>query len=316
MTLVFMFPGQSSRYPAMFERLLALRPANRAVFEHASDVLGRDLCRHYQAANPEIFATNRDVQVGVFLANHLYCESLHAGGLTAAFSLGLSLGEYNHLVHIGAVGFEDALRLVDARGALYDAGPDGGMASVFPLDHRGLATVVEQARTRGCLEVAVFNSPVHHVISGERAALELALGLVEREHFIEGVVIEARIPMHSSRFQPVGRALRGVLERVPWRSPAPPYLPNVLGRFVDDAEPGEFVTLLSQHVHRPVLWRQSIDFIADRVERAVFVEVGPRSVLCNSLDRRWRSNPRFATDPGEDTPPSLDSLIEELSRAA
>lgn len=316
MTLVFMFPGQSSRDPGMFRRLLALHPLNRKIFEHASAVLGRDLRRHYQADNPQIFTANRDVQVGVFLANHMYCESLRAGGLSAAFSLGLSLGEYNHLVHIGAMSFEEALRLVDARGALYDAGPDGAMASVFPVDAHDLALVIERARARGCLEIAVFNSPAHHVLSGDRAALALALDLLEREQFSEGVVVEPRIPMHSSRFEPVGRALRPVLDQVTWKAPARPYLPNVVGRFVEDPGPAGFVTLLSQHVHRPVLWRHSVDFIADHIEDAAFVEVGPRRVLCNILNKKWRSNPRFTTDPGEDRPASFDELIEELRRAA
>jgi len=315
-TLVFMFPGQSSRDPAMFERLLALRPLNREILEQASHVLGRNVKEHYRSDNPDVFGTNRDVQVGVFLANHLYGETLRARGLTAAFSLGLSLGEYNHLVHIGAVSFEEALRVVDARGALYDAGPDGAMASAFPLDHDALAEVVERAQANGCLEVAVFNSPAHHVLSGERAALEHALDLLEREHVIEGVIIEPRIPMHSSRFEPVGRALSTILQGVGWKPPIRPYLPNVIGRFVERPGPDEFVTLLSQHVHRPVRWRHSIDFIAAHVEDATFVEVGPRRVLCNMLSRKWRTNPRFAADPGEQGPTSLDALIEGLTRAA
>ena len=138
----------------------------------------------------------------------------------------------------------------------------------------------------------------------------------ECEHFVEGVVIEPRIPMHASRFEPVARALRPVLEQVGWKPAARPYLPNVLGHFVEDPGPAQLVSLLSQHVHRPVLWRHSVDFIAGRVERAVFVEVGPRRVLCNSLNRKWVSNPRFATDPGDDHGGSLDPLIDELSRAA
>jgi [acyl-carrier-protein] S-malonyltransferase len=300
----------------MVERLLALAAGNAAIVEHASEVLGRELRRHYQAENPQIFATNRDVQVGVFLANHMYCESLRAQGLTAAFSLGLSLGEYNHLVHIGAVTFEDALRLVDARGRLFDAGPDGAMASVSPIDDRALAAVVERARARGGLEVAVLNSPTQHVLSGERTAVELALEILEQEHFVDGVVIEPRLPMHSSRFESVGRALRDVLDGIAWKPPAGPYLPNVVGRFVEDQGARGFVTLLAQHVHRPVRWRQSVDFIAEHVECAVFVEVGPRRVLCNSLSRKWRSNARYATDPGDDQPASLDPLIEELGRAA
>lgn len=316
MTVVFMFPGQSSRDPGMFERLLALRPRNAVIFEHAADILGRDVRRHYQVGNADMFATNRDIQVGVFLANYMYGESLLASGIAASFSLGLSLGEYNHVVHIGAVGFEEALRLVDARGALYDRGPDGAMASVSPLEYDDLAAIVVQAQSRGRLEVAVFNSPTHHVLSGDRAAVQFALDVLEREHFVDGVIIEPRLPMHSSRFEAVGHALRAVLEQVAWKPPANPYLPNVVGHIVEAPEPVDFVTLLSQHVHRPVLWRQSVEFIADHVEQAIFVEVGPRRVLCNMLSRKWRTNPRFTADPGEGELASFERLIEELSRAA
>jgi [acyl-carrier-protein] S-malonyltransferase len=316
MTLVLMFPGQSSRDPAMFEGALALYPAGRAILEQASEVLGRDLQRHYRAENPRVFATNRDVQVGVFLANHLYGESLRARGVTAPFSLGLSLGEYNHLVHVGALGFEDALRVVDARGALYDAGPAGAMASAFPLDEEALAAVVEGARAHGCVEIAVFNSPTHHVLSGDRAAVDAALELLECQHFVDGVMIERRIPMHSSRFEPVGRALTAVLEDVAWKPPAAPYLPNVLGRFVEDPGPAEYVALLSEHVYRPVRWRHSVELIASQVADAIFLEVGPRRVLCNLLSRKWITSRRFPTDPGEGGQAALDELIAEVRRAA
>jgi len=39
-------------------------------------------------------------------------------------------------------------------------------------------------------------------------------------------------------------------------------------------------------------------------------------VLCNILNKKWRREPRFATDPGDEQPASLAPLIEELSRAA
>src|SRR5947209_4023010 len=101
-----MFPGQSSRYPEMIEKIVAADMGSAAVVARASQVLGRDLAAHYRAENPRIFATNRDVQIGVFLANHLHLGLLHRAGVDSAHSLGLSLGEYNHLVHIGALSFE------------------------------------------------------------------------------------------------------------------------------------------------------------------------------------------------------------------
>jgi [acyl-carrier-protein] S-malonyltransferase len=315
MTYIFMFPGQTSRYPEMFERLLRLAPsANGAIVEAASETLSRDLGAHYRSDNPDLFATNRDIQVGVLLANHLFLKSVERVGIRADLSLGLSLGEYNHLVHIGGLAFADALRLVDARGKAYDSGPDGAMAAVFPLEVSELEPVVARARAHGCLEIANLNSPTQHVLSGERAAISAALAILEEEHFVEGVVVEQRIPMHSSRFAPVAQAFKPALERAHWRPLEKPYLPNVLGRFLEPSAPAALVDMLFQHVQRPVRWRESIDFLAERYPDATFIEVGPRAVLYNLLQRSWRPNPRFKTDGDGDLAPWFDVLVRELRR--
>src|SRR5690606_9285414 len=109
MALVLLFPGQSSRDGDMVARALRMAPsAARRVLEEASDVLSRDLIAHYKGDPRAQFATNRDVQIGVFVTNHVHLEALRERGIEAPVSLGLSLGEYNHLVHIGAFSFADA----------------------------------------------------------------------------------------------------------------------------------------------------------------------------------------------------------------
>src|SRR5436190_18392596 len=100
-----------------------------------------------------MFATNRDVQIGAFLANHLHLRGLERAGIAADISLGLSVGEYNHLVHIAALSFEDAVRLVEARGVAFDAGPDGAMAAVTPLETAALERVIRRARAYGFVEI-------------------------------------------------------------------------------------------------------------------------------------------------------------------
>lgn len=297
MVSVFMFPGQSSKHPEMLERIIAVSPALTApIVEQASSLLGRDLRAWYSPDNPSSFATNRDVQVGVFLVNHLHLVVLQDTVDDAPISLGLSLGEYNHLVHIGALSFEEGLRLVDARGAAYDAGPEGVMAAVFPIGRGALEEVLERARAHGFIDVANLNSPSQHVVAGERAAVDAALALLEDEHFVQGRIIEHRIPMHTARFAPVAARLRPALERAAWRTPARPYFPNVRGELLERPSAAEIVALLSEHVHRPVLWRQSIELVTARWPDALFVEVGPRTVLFDLLQRSWCKSARFATD--------------------
>ena len=314
-TPILMFPGQSSRDPAMIERALRLAPgANRRLVREASDILGRDLLSHYRADNPAVFATNRDVQVGVLLANHLHLRSLERVGITTELSLGLSLGEYNHLVHIGALSFEDALRLVDARGQAYDAGPEGAMAAIFPLDTPTLEAVVMRARAAGALEIGGYNSPTQHVLSGERPAIEAAVRLLDEEYAVEAVVIEQRIPMHSKTFWPVVRVFVPALQRVAWKQIRRPYLPNATGRFLHQPTAGELIYSLCLHVWRPVRWRRSIDLLADHEPDAVFIEVGPRTVLSGLLQRRWRTNTKLHTDTLSDEDPAsaFDAVVRTL----
>ncbi len=313
MTPILMFPGQSSRYAGMIDLCLDRAPeTSRPIVAEASEALGRDLAAHYRADHEAAFDSNRDVQVGVFLANHLHLRALEAAGVKAELSLGLSLGEYNHLVHIGAIAFADALRLVDARGQVYDRGPEGFMASVFPLDLATLEEVIAQVKDRGPIEIGNRNSPTQNVLSGARAAIEAAMPILEEDHGCECVVIERKIPMHASIFRPAADALRPALEAAPWQRPRLGYLPNVTATFEDDPTPERLVELLYRHVFSPVRWRESIDLLAERVPDAAFVEVGPRAVLYNLLTRKWRTNPRFKTDAPEGQPAQFEAVAASI----
>lgn len=296
----------------MIARAAALAPACDEVLENASQILGRDLRAHYGASPTTPLALNRDVQVGVFLANHLHLTALEALGGRGDRSLGLSLGEYNHLVHIGALSFEDALRVVEARGALYDAGPAGVMASIFPLAEPELRQVIESSASLGVIEIGNYNSPTQHVLSGEGAAVRRALELLERDHFVQGVIIEERIAMHCSIFAPVAKRLRPHLERVAWRKPWSPYLPNVTGEPLASPTPADFVRLLTEHVHRPVRWRASLEQVVATLPEAVLVEVGPRAVLYNLLRKGWLTNRKLKTDDVDGSPVTLLATAREL----
>ncbi len=310
MTLVWMFPGQSSRYPGMIEKLAGLDGANRATLEQASELLGRDLGAHYHVDNDQAYGRNRDVQIAVFLANHMFLTLLEQAGLEAQASLGLSLGEWNHLVHIGALDFPQALLAVEQRGEAYDAGPAGAMASVFPIGLDELREVCDRVKDVGVLEVVNLNSPRQQVLSGETAALDRALEILEEDFYCEAVVIERQVPMHCSTFAPVGHQFRDYLSGLTFAEPKRPYRPNRLGRI--EAQP-DFVELLSTHVHMPVLWQQSIDSVLETWPDATLVEVGPKRVLYNLLDRKWHKGvDKHHTDVSDEAEAHLAKLIETL----
>jgi [acyl-carrier-protein] S-malonyltransferase len=312
-----MFPGQSSRYPGMIGKIAGLDPIGGEILERASMVLDRNLAAHFAKENEAAYEKNRDVQIGVFLASHLFLAMLEARGVQAEHSLGLSLGEYNHLVHIGALPFEEALRAVHARGRAYDAGPRGIMASACPIGLEALEAVAARAReqTGGVVEVVNLNSPRQHVLSGDARAVEEAIRILEDEHYVQAVVIERQVPMHASIFEPVGAAFRRHLETVRFERPRRPYLPNRLGRVLERPSREDFVELLATHVHRPVLFRDSIDHLVARVGDAAFIEVGPMATLHNLLDRKWHAVKRLHTDSVEDTARHFEGVVAQALEA-
>ena len=313
MPLALLFPGQNSRYPAMLEKLLAWGRANQELMERASDALGRDLKSHFRAANPGIFAHNRDVQIGVFLANHMHWQNLERAGVRAEYSAGLSLGEYNHLVHIGALDFEDALRVLAVRGEIYESAPRGMMAAVYPLSTEEVEAAVASLGRGEKLAIGMYNTPQQCVLSGEREAVESALREMEEELYAQSTVVDGRLPMHSPLFRGVGDALRPVLEAVLWRAPVRPYLSNVKGDFVSHPSPADFVEALAGHPWKPVRWRESMESLVAAAEGMAVVEAGPKSVLTGFFSKRWLNPRRYSTDSEDGFAANVEDIIKEFA---
>ena len=291
---VFLFPGQSSRRRGMFQWL---RADHAVIFEEvaaaATAIVGGDWEPDPAAVDP--FPTNRSVQLAVFVANHMHLQVLQSHDVVAAHSAGLSLGEYNHLVHIGALEFEDALRLVDARGRAYDAGPRGCMAAIFPLVHEELAPIVEAVAANHPVAISNYNSPQQHVVAGTADGVAEVVRRVEEETFAEARVIERDVPMHCERFRPASVALRSALDAAAFSRASLPYVPNVEPRLMMDAGKETFVDCLTRHVFEPVRFRETVDLFLSALDNPVFIEVGPRHVVTDLLHRRWCKRPKFST---------------------
>ena len=316
MPTVLLFPGQSSRYPGMLRKVCAVYPDVAVpIVCRASDVLGRDLAAEDDEPGPGTAVPNDQVQTSMFLANHIHWEILRLHGVDGDLSVGLSLGEYNHLVHIGALGFEDALRLVAARGAAYERGPTGAMAAVFPASEDEVRAAI--SRSPGTVEIANFNSPTQHVIAGHRPAIDETARVLEDEHAASCVVIESRLPMHSSLFSPVAELFRPALAAAAIRSPERPYVPNVLGRFSDDVTPARIRMLLADQVRSPVRFRHSIEMLSERFPASAYIEVGPRTVIFDLLHKRWRPFRKYRTDAeAEVFAAALADTVRDIQRVA
>lgn len=262
----------------------------------AQSVLGTSGVQPYAAPGGARLHCNRDIQIAVFLTTQMHLAALRAEGIDAPQSVGLSLGEYSHLVHISALTFEEALALVVARGEAYDTSPPGIMVTVLGPDSEQVEDGVARARAHGSAFVSNYNAPTQHVIAGERSAVEWAAAWLEDECGAHAIETESRVPMHSPLLEEVAARFRPHLERARWQRPRGSYVPNVTARPNANAAPVDFVEHLTAHVTQPVRWRQSIETMAAQDPDATFVEVGPGQVLHNMLARRWLTVRRACTD--------------------
>ncbi len=298
--LIFLFPGQSSRDPEMLDRLEAVHSGvgKRARARIEARCPPDAPWPAIGGLNPpagaiaSLNASNLQVQLSVTAANLAYLELADAHGLVAQASAGMSLGEYSHLVHIGAIEAEACLDLIAARGMAYDRGPRGMMVAVQPVELAALEALTAQVqRSLGggseLVAVSNVNSPSQCVIAGQTEAVDALSSLVEQELAAIPKVIEERIPMHCDRFLPVAEVLRPILQAAPWRPPARDYWPNVLGEKRVEPRRETLVELLVAHVHRRVEWSRTIDGLLAEHPGAILVEVGPRRNLAAVLGRRW-----------------------------
>ncbi len=307
--LVFVFPGQSSCDPEMFVRAGRLDAEGA---RRAEDAFGR-LAGH---AFDGTFDRNLDIQLAVHLVTRVYADALAAAGVQAHASAGLSLGEYAHLQHIGALGPADADALVARRGRLYDDGPTGTMVAVTPGDATEVEAVLERVRqvhgiVAADLAISNFNSPRQVVIAGSPDAVALATEAIEAELLAMCTVIETRIPMHVARFDPVRDAFAPALAQVTWHPPMTTWWSNVEGGPIDEPTPTQLAETMAQHVSRPVRWHGLVQRLAARHRGAHWVEVGPGRVLTGLLSRgRFLDDARFTAldDPRVDVVTAVQEL--------
>jgi [acyl-carrier-protein] S-malonyltransferase len=287
----FLFPGQGAQTVGMGRQLHETLPAARLLYEEAAEVLGYDLAAVCFNGPAERLNSTAVSQPALFVTSLAALESLRAtdpeavAGCRAA--AGLSLGEYTALAFAGALTFRDGLRLVQRRGegmqAASDATPSG-MVSILGLEPAQVEELCAQARPAGTIAVANLLCPGNVVVSGTRAACEVAERLAA-EAGARTVRLAVAGAFHTEIMKPADTALAEALAGVELRPPRLPVWSNVDAR--PHTDPDEIRGLLVRQVLQPVLWEQTMrNLLAAGFDR--FYELGPGRVLAGLLKRVQR----------------------------
>jgi [acyl-carrier-protein] S-malonyltransferase len=279
----FLFPGQGSQYVGMGKDLYEGDRDSREFMEHADALLGISLTRICFAGPEEELRQTQYTQPAIFL--HSIALARKYTARRPDMVAGHSLGEYTALVVAGAMGFDDALRLVRLRGRLMQrAGEEqkGTMAAIVGLSGEAVEELCAEASASGIVQPANFNSPGQVVISGSvegvRRGMELAKARSAR--MVKELVVSGAF--HSPLMESAREGLQEGLDRTEIRDALIPVYANVTAEPVTRAS--DLRELLHRQLTSPVRWEHTMRNMA-RDGATGFVELGPGKVLQGLVKR-------------------------------
>lgn len=283
------FPGQGAQSVGMAGEWCDAHPAAAALFTRAREILGYDLLEICRNGPAEKLNTTAVSQPAILVTSLAALEVLRARDPapveSATITAGLSLGEYTALVFAGALGFDDAVRLVDVRGrAMQECAEQrpGAMVAVLGLDRDRVAALCDEAREGDVLEVANVLCPGNVVTSGSAAACRRLEAAATAAGAMKCVALDVAGAFHTVLMQPAVDTLRAALSTVTLTPPRIPVISNVDAR--PHADPDEIRGLLARQVCGVVEWHASMDHMLAAGVQSVW-EVGPGRVLRGLLKR-------------------------------
>jgi len=287
LTTAWLFPGQGTQQVGMGKELYAASAAAREVWERADTALGfslKNLCFEGPEAELTLTKHAQPAIVTTSIAALAAIREALPSLAWPAYGAGHSLGEYSALVASGALGFEDAVRLVHLRGqAMQDAVPEGlgGMAAIMGGDESAVQTLCHDAAQGEVVSPANFNAPGQIVISGHKTAVARAAALAA-ERKLKAIVLNVSAPFHCSLMAPAAARMRTALAAVTVGALKFPVLANVEAK--PNQEAARVAELLVRQVDSPVQWEQTLHAMAEAgVTRAL--EIGPGKVLAGLAKR-------------------------------
>ena len=276
MKKAFIFPGQGSQFPGMAADLYA---ANKALMEKANDILGFRITDIMFEGSPEDLKATKVTQPAIFIHSSVLAMSI---GEKPDMVAGHSLGEFSALAAAGALGFEDALRLVALRASEMQKCCEkvpGSMAAVIGLPDETIESIC--AGIPGVLP-ANYNSPGQVVISGEETAVDEACLQLKAAGAKRALKLPVSGAFHSPLMEPAREALAAAIDKTAFSIPLCPVYQNVTAAPTTD--PVIIKDNLLRQLTSPVRWTASVrNMLADGAD--FFLELGPGTVLQGLVKR-------------------------------
>ncbi|MFZ9659192.1 MAG: ACP S-malonyltransferase [Arcobacteraceae bacterium] len=305
--VAFIFPGQGSQSVGMGKDFYENSQIAKEMIKKASDRIGVNFEELLFEENEKLNQTEF-TQPAILLVSAIAYEIFKSKcDVKPEFVLGHSLGEFSALVVAGGIDYLDAIELTHKRGQFMSDACDGigaGMMALLGLDDSIVEKVCEEQRTNGKqVWAANYNTDGQVVLAGSKSDLESLVDVFKDAGAKRAIVLPMSVASHCPILEPAISKLAPYLENInsTFRIPV---ISNATTKPYNTKD--EAITLLSNQLIMPVLYKQSIQAHMSKVD--MFIEFGNGNVL-KGLNKKGVDVPTLCVNDMN----TLEEVINEIN---
>ncbi len=277
----FMFSGQGSQHVNMTRDLYENERVFREIVDECAvllepalrldirDVLYPPADKAEQASR--LLNETRITQPALFVVEYALARLWMHWGIVPTAMIGHSIGEYVAACLADVFSLPDALALIAVRGRVMQQRPAGTMMAV-----QMAAGAVREQLLDGTVSLAADNAPGLCVVSGETEAI----GQLEATLAARGVFTRRLHTSHAFHSHMMDDALpefRRAIEKVTLRAPRRPYVSNVTGTWITEADATD-PEYWARHLREGVRFSEGVRAVLAS-DTQILLEVGPGNAL-------------------------------------
>lgn len=282
----------------------------KQVFETANSVLGKNLTQIIFEDPQKDLKLTKNSQLAIFVVSCAILEVFkhQFPDLKPYVCAGLSLGEYSALYAAQKISFQEALKIVEARGLFMHEASEkypGSLAVVLGMHFKQIQEILDELNQE--VWVANLNCPGQVVISGSLSGLELASRVLKEKGAKRVLPLEVSGAFHSGLMKEAQEKLKSHILQAKLQPSSTRLVMNVCGDFVDDLS--DIKNYLIQQVAQPTLWEKGIRKLEEE-GIDLYIEMGPGKTLSGMNKKIQVKSPSFNIETIQD----LKNIKEDLFR--
>lgn len=277
--VVFLFDGQGAFKPGIGKELYNKYRSAKKIIDKSSEILGYDLKQYLWGEKAGTTTSQTGIaQPAISAVSLAYAEVLKEFGLTAAISLGHSLGEVTAIAYCRAISFADGIKTIQKRGALMEkGGKEGTMMAIINIDIKLLEAECQKIsrETAEPLVVANINAPNQVVVSGSKEGMK-KIAQFAAQNRGRGILLDVGGAWHSPYLKESAEEFVQFLDTIAFKKSEEKFYSVVEQKILESST--AIKDSLKRQMLSPVNWVLAIENLKG-LGYDTFLEIGPSKIL-------------------------------------